>query len=132
MSSYILDQLNSAVQGLLYQSESDEPFAVLHWRDAGAACGPEQVRVRAKCPSGTSIRTKSLDDFFQDLVAEKSWHGGEEKTAARKYQRLKDLIVKELPNAQVFLLGEIEVLIWIVGKAGQDDWFALTTKSIET
>ena len=131
MSASLFDQLNSAVKGLLYQSESDEPFAVLHWRDAGIVCSPQQVLSRAQCPAGTSIRTKSLDDFFRDLVAEKSWYGDDEQAAARKYQRLKELIVNELTKVQVFLLGEIEVSIWIIGKAGKDDWFAITTKSIE-
>jgi len=132
MSASLFAQLNSAVKGLLYQSESDEPFEVLHWRDAGEVCGLQQVRARAKCPAGIAIQTKSLDDFFQDLVETKSWQGGDERTTAQQYQRLKDLLVKELPDAQVFLLGEIEVSIWIVGKAGQADWFALKTKAIET
>jgi len=132
MSNSLLDQLKAAVEGLLYQSESDEPFEVLHWRDAGEVCGPQQVLARAKCPTGTSIRARSLDDFFQDLAAAKSWYGEDEQATARKYQHLKNLILKELPKAQVFLLGEIEVSIWIIGKAGQDDWFAIKTKAIET
>ena len=74
----------------------------------------------------------TLDDFFKDLVAEKSWHGTEETAKVQKYRRLKDLIVKELKNSQVFLLGQIELSIWIIGKAGKDDWFAIKTKSIET
>ncbi len=132
MSASVIEQLNSAVKDLLYQSESDEPVEVLHWKDAGDVCSPQQVFAQAKCSAGTSIRTRSLDDFFKDLVAEKSWFGDDERATARKYQHLKDLIVKELPYARVFLLGEIEVSIWIIGKAGADDWFAIKTKAIET
>ena len=132
MPASLFAQLKSAVAGLLYQSEGDEPFEVLHWRDASGVAGPEQVFALAKCPVGTPIRTSSLDDFFQDLVAEQSWYGAEEKATAQHYQRLKSLIQKELPNAQVFLLGAIEVSIWIVGQAGPADWFAIKTKAIET
>jgi hypothetical protein len=132
MSASLIDKLNLALKDLLYQSESDEPFDIIHWKDAGEICGPRQVLVRAKCPAGTIIRTMTLDDFFKDLVAEKSWHGTEERAKVQKYRRLKDLIVKELKNSQVFLLGQIELSIWIIGKAGKDDWFAIKTKSIET
>jgi hypothetical protein len=117
---------------LLYQSESDEPFEVLHWNDAGDICDPQKVLALSKCKTGTLVKMMPVEEFFKDLVEEKSWHGEDEKEDVRKYRILKEIIGKHLMKPQVFRVGQMEVVIWIIGKAGKDDWFGIRTKAIET
>ena len=132
MQEAVLSKLREAVGDLLYQSESDEPFEVLHWNDAGDICDPQKVLALSKCKTGTLVKMMPVEEFFKDLVEEKSWHGEDEKEDVRKYRILKEIIGKHLMKPQVFRVGQMEVVIWIIGKAGKDDWFGIRTKAIET
>lgn len=132
MPEVVLTNLREAVKGLLYMSESDEPFEVLHWKDAADVYEPQKMPALSKRKAGTPVMAMSLEEFFQELVEEKSWHGEAEKADVRKYRNLKETIGKHLTRPQVFRVGELEVDIWIVGKSGTGDWFGIRTKAIET
>jgi Nuclease A inhibitor-like protein len=132
MSQLILNKLDDAVKDLLYQSESDEPFDVIHWKDESDTFDRHRIRDFVKCSTGTPIAQLSLEDFFKDLIENKSWYGQGEKSDVLKYRNLKEIISNELSYTQVFRVGQTEITILLIGKSGKDDWFGIRTKAIET
>src|SRR5690242_13455773 len=81
--------LQKAADGLLYRTETDEPFEVVEW--PGETGKPDKARVLelAGAASGASVKTKTLDTFFRDMTKEQDWHDETEKA---EVQRFKDLV----------------------------------------
>ena len=132
MSQIVLDKIKNAVKDLLYQSESDEAFEVIHWKDEADSITKNTILNIVKCNTGTPIERLSIESFFKDLVVEKNWYGEEEMADVLKYRNLKEIVSNELSVAQVFRVGQTEITILLIGKSGKDDWFGIRTRAIET
>ena len=72
MAKNTLVALQNAVDGLLYMSEGDEPFQVVHSR-GDAAGGFKKAQALALCgrEGGAPVKSVGLNEFFKDLVQEK-------------------------------------------------------------
>jgi hypothetical protein len=119
-SSDELDQLRKAVDGLLYSSESDEPFEVFRWP---AMTHDPASAVAAHAPKGATIKEQSLDAFFADLM------GSDE---AARFDQLRLVLESLLKSARVYRAGSIEVDVFILGTLRSGEWAGLHTRSIET
>lgn len=129
MANAVFNKLKAAVKGLTYQSESDEPFEVLQWKDASGTFDVNKLPGRKTLKP---FKTVSLESFFADLVKDQPWHGPAEKKRVKQYRDLKTIVETELLKPQVIRRGLVEVEILILGRTGAGDWFALKTKAIET
>src|SRR4051794_7359965 len=69
MSGNIKSTLEQATKGLLYMSESDEPFEVIEWLAEGALNSDEVLRLSGNKPS-TPISEQRLAQFFDDAIAQ--------------------------------------------------------------
>src|SRR5216117_869526 len=116
MSDEVIRALQRATDGLLYMSESDEPFEVLQWQGEGRRLDEKAVLELSGHQPDTPIQTVPLDNFFADLTTDQDWHGEKEKADVRRYRNLLKVIKKYLPDAKVFRVGRIEVEIFIIGK----------------
>lgn len=132
MSAQVIEELRRAIDGLRYQSETDEPFEVVQWPGEGVPLDPERLRKLAAHDLKTPMDVMSLTEFFQDLVVEEDWQGDAERAIARQYQALERVFRRELRGAKVFWLGEIEVDIYIIGVTPEGDWVGVKTKAVET
>jgi len=124
--------LEKASQGLLYQSESDEPFESFVWKKAEGELNAAAVLRRAKKPAKSPVQALAPADFFKDLTTPQDWHGDEEKAIVAKYRSLQDAVQKNLAEAKVFKVGKRKLSVYIVGKTDEGDWAGLKTTSIET
>lgn len=132
MSTQIMQTLDQAVDGLLYTSESDEPFEVVCWPDDGKPLDANKLFELISCPPGTPVTLISLDDFFKDLITVQSWYGNAEKATVQKYRNLEEIIRWNLRDVRVFRVGEVQVGIYIVGVTSEGDWAGVKTISVET
>jgi hypothetical protein len=123
--------LKEASEGLLYQSETDEPFTTFKWKADGELT-KEKVLKRTRKGAKTPVEEVSLDDFFADLTAEQDWHGEEEKAAVEQYRKLLEATKKNLTGAKVFKVVQRKVAVFIVGKTDEGDWAGLKTTAVET
>jgi len=130
-TSDAMKALEGASKGLLYQSESDEPFTVFQWKADGELTA-DKVLKRARKGTKTPAEEMSLQDFFKDLTAEQDWHGEEEKAAVEQYQKLREVIEKNLSDVKVVKVGQRKVSVFIVGKTDEGDWAGLKTTAVET
>src|SRR5205823_3363214 len=94
-TSDAMKALEDASKGLLYQSESDEPFTTFKWKGDGELTR-EAVLKRGRKAAKTPIEEVPLEEFFRDLTADQDWHGEEEKAAVEKYKKLREALKANL------------------------------------
>jgi len=116
-------KLTKAVDGLMYPSESDEPFDVIQWGTAGSAIAQDQVA--AHVSPGRKIEPVTLHDFFEQLA---------ELDDADRYEQLRALMEKYLDNVAAFrVAGDgANVDVYLVGRSTSVGWVGVHTVSVET
>jgi hypothetical protein len=122
MAASELDDLKKASDGLLYPSDSDEPFDPFEWNLSTPAITAQQVAAQTG-KAAAKVEEVSLDQFFGELS---------DSSDAKRFNDLKTAIKSQLSNARVFRVGETEIDIYIVGKPKSGTWAGLHTKSVET
>lgn len=122
--------LEKASEGLLYQSESDEPFTTFKWKADGELTAAAVLKCARK-PAKTPVEEVPLADFFKDLTTDQDWYGEEEKATAEQYRGLLKAVKQNLADAKVFKVGKTKVSVFIVGKT-DGDWAGLKTTAVET
>ena len=132
MASAAFTALTKASKGLLYPSETDAPFEVYAWKNAGGALGPAKLLTLAEQDPARPVEVTTVDEFFAPLIAEKDWHGREEKALVQKFKELRQAIDANLIDPKVYRVGAVEIAIYIVGKTHDGDLAGLKTTSVET
>lgn len=130
--SELLDDLKQLTAGLLFMSETDQPFQVI---DLGpqTEITPEQLRsLTAGAGAHTPVTTQSLADFFRAATATPAWKQGAELETARRYQRLVRWLPENLTELQVYRVGEIDVTVYILGRSNAGHLLGLSTRVVET
>jgi hypothetical protein len=125
----VIDRLHQATTDLVWTSESDYPFEVVNWDSTTELTPTALVR---DLPANTSIETTTLQDFFAPALQPEDWYGEEELLTVDRYQKLVDTISTNLADVVVFLVGEIEIDVYIVGKTSDRDLVGLKTQVVET
>lgn len=132
MSKDVVAALRTATDGLLYTSESDEPFEVVVFDNRNQPLQlPAVCHLVAKEPS-CPVKQITLEEFFLPLTQEEDWHGDTEKEDVRRYQELRKVIEKHLADPQVYRIGETQVDLLVIGRNKDKDWIGVRTKAIET
>ncbi|MCC0175401.1 nuclease A inhibitor family protein [Waterburya agarophytonicola K14] len=127
----LIAQLNQAVSGLLWLSESDYPWQVVSWQNE-SNCERHILRQRYNYPPEIEIATTTLDSFFASAILEQEWHDEIEQTETKRYQILYDLLNDNLEDLRVFLVGKTEIDVFVLGKLDRNTVIGLSTKLIAT
>lgn len=126
-----IQELSQACDQLLWLSESEYPWQVIDW-EANLELDSQALLQYYHYHPEIKVSVTTLLDFFKSVITESAWHGKMEKAETRRYQNLYILLKQNLNNIQVFLVGEIEVDIYILGKTNNNCIVGLSTKAIET
>lgn len=119
-----LAALRQASDGLLYPSESDEPFTAFAWPPArDPAHDTAQAQVVAHSPKGAAVSEQTVDDFFAQLQGSPD---------AGRYAQLRKVLEQQLAGLKAFRAGEVRVAVYLIGKAPSGSWAGLQTLSVET
>jgi hypothetical protein len=120
-SRQILGELQKAVEGLTYPSDSDEPFDVFSWDVKGTAL--EQVAAHAG--KDRKIEQVQTETFFSQL---------DDSDDAGRYRQLQKLLTASLGPMTIARVGtgEVRVDVYLVGKLATGEWAGLHTVSVET
>lgn len=125
-------KLQTAMDGLLYPSESDEPFEYVCWPAAGKTTPNTQSLLNLlDLTLDTPVRTQSIDDFFAELTEAQDWWGEQEQADACKYRALRQILTEQLQSPMIFRVGEVEIDVYLVGRF-KADLVGLRTRSVET
>ena len=127
----LLSDLKEATKGLLFMSESDYPFEIIHW-DKTQEITPDFLRKEAKKSANDPVEERSVDEFFKQAASMQDWHGNDEKVTAQQYQALVKLLKERLTDLKVYRVGSVNLTVFIVGKDQAGDWVGLSTQVVET
>lgn len=131
MTESIATQLKQASEGLLFGSETDAPFEVIHWSAQGEVT-PTKLLQLTNHPPDAPVEIVSVDEFFDTSTAEEDWHDEEEEETAKRFQNLVNTLKQNLVQLQVFRVGSIEIDVYIVGVTDGGGLVGLSTKLVET
>ena len=125
----LIQKLETATKDLLWFSESEYPFKVIYWRNADFSI--DTLLQRYNYPPETKIVVKDWQSFFANAMEEKDWYNETEIAETKRYQNLVNLMKQNLKNIRVYLLGEVEIDVYILGETNSAI-AGLTTKIIAT
>jgi hypothetical protein len=83
-------------------------------------------------PPETKIVIQEFNSFFASATKSETWHNEEEQAEVKKYQALTNFLSANLTDLRVYLLGEIEIDVYILGKTKHKAIAGLTTKIVAT
>jgi Nuclease A inhibitor-like protein len=130
--STLIDSFKEAVDGLYYMSETDCPFEVLLWPQEQFAATPEKLRETLGKPQDSPVEERSLEAFLGRLAQEQDWQNEAERAIAQRFKTLLELITQNLTDTKVYRIGEIQIDIYIVGRATSGNWIVVMTQAVET
>jgi predicted nucleic acid-binding Zn-ribbon protein len=131
MTDSIADQFQQASKGLLFLSESDAPFEVIHWPAQGELTPPKLLQLTGH-PPDAPVELRTVDEFFAIATAEEDWHDQDERETAKRFQNLVSIVKQNLSQLQVYRVGSIDIDAYIVGVTDGGEWAGLSTKVVET
>jgi hypothetical protein len=132
MSANVLQALATAISGLLYMSETDTPFEIVHWKKQDSICSTADLLSLIGKSSGLPVENVGLGEFFHDLIQDHDCHDAEAKKTVDKYRHLLTVLEEHLTDLKVFKVGEVEIDIYIVGRTAEGDWAGVMTTAVET
>lgn len=127
----IADALRQATDGLWMMSESDYPFEVVSFEQAFETT-PADLRRRAGQPADALFAVESVDDFFRAAVTDHEGQGEEARRLALRYRELLRVLKTNLQDVRVYRVGQINIPIYILGRAPSGSWVGLSTRIVET
>src|SRR5690349_2580494 len=104
----IQTRLEAAANGLLYPSESDEPFTFVRLPGiAKRGLGPRRLLKALELPPETPIREQTVSAFFEGVPGD-------------DFAALRQALKAAVPGFRVFRVGEVQVQVYLLGKDGED------------
>ena len=127
------EQIETLTADLMYSSESDEKIEFFEMElSTSQKLSMADFRMFNGIKPETVIKEISFDDFFKPLIKVEDWFGKEEKKWVEDSVKLKNLLVEEVKDSQVFKVGADEIDVFVFGKAEECKWIGLKTKVVET
>ncbi len=123
-------ELAAAADGLLVTSETDAPLTPYTWPGADLPA-PEELLLALGLPPDTLVTTLSVADFFAPQAATYEWNDAAELARAVRFAELRDLVLARLETPQVYRVGEIEIIVLILGRVN-DAVIGLRSLLVET
>jgi hypothetical protein len=127
----IVAQLKQASQGLLFLSETDAPFEVIHWQTQEQLTPAKLLQLTEHSPDAP-VELQTVDEFFAIATQEEDWHDEEERETVKLFQNLVSVLKQNLSQLQVFRVGSINIDVYIVGVTPGGELAGLSTKLVET
>lgn len=126
-------RIQTAVEGLVYTSESDRPFELAFVAGGGEAPpGARAFAALVGAPADAPAEERELDDFFARHAETADPYDVEAQRIRPRYEALRELLRGELRGTTVYRVGRVEVACWVVGGDGRGNLAGVRTVAIET
>lgn len=126
-----IQELKTAIKDLLWFSEAEYPFKIFYQRSANNF-NQKTLLQHYNYPLETRITIQKFNSFFASVVVTEAWHNESEKAEIKRYQYLMNLMTENLSNIKVYLLGEVEIDVYILGETKHKAIAGITTKTVST
>jgi hypothetical protein len=128
----ILAELARAAEGLWYMSESDYPLEPVRLE------GPEEpsherLRELAGKDPDAPVETRSLEEFFADRAAARQPPANSSAPASPgSFHAVLQTLRGNLSDIRIYRVGEINIPVYVLGRAASGNWLGLSTRVVET
>ncbi len=102
--------------GLLMPSETDAPILVKYWASEKTELLPGDVAALIEQKADAPLETQTVAEFFKNAATIEDWMSDDEKATAQKFQKLIVTLQTQLDNSHVYLFGERERTVVVIGK----------------
>lgn len=109
-------KLEAATSGLLMPSESDEPFRIVYGPLEKSEITSSEIALYLTENADATVEKQSVDKFFSNATKVEDWMDDEEKSNAKRFEKLVETIKSELEKPSVYRIGEREITAAIIGK----------------
>ncbi|MEM8718099.1 MAG: nuclease A inhibitor family protein [Cyanobacteria bacterium P01_G01_bin.39] len=127
----LIEQLKQETKDLLWLSESEYPWSIFYFADA-ANFTPQTLLQQHNYPPETKIAIKQLTAFFSSAIIVEAWHNEDEQEEVTRYQDLVNLLSEKLTDIKVYLLGEVEIDVYVLGTTTKGAIAGIATKIVAT
>jgi hypothetical protein len=127
----VMTQLAKAAEGLLFSSESDYPLTPFSLRGP-APFTPDALYELTSLPKSAPITRVDFDAFFAPMLSLSSGASAEARQRVGRFQKLAQLLRKNLSGIAVYKLGAVEMPVFIVGRLPDGSFGGLRTTVVET
>ena len=127
----LTEQIKKAVENLYYLSETDAEIFPFTGGKAEAVT-KQEILSQTESAADAPIEERDFTQFFERLTAIQDWFGDEETETANKYGHLRELLKNNLRDLKVFKIGKIQINIYVVGLAAENNLMGIKTKAVET
>ena len=124
-------RLRAAVEGVQMPSETDAPFRVEFWASEQSAISPGEVALLVAVEKAANVKAVTIAELLKNPATVEAWMNEQEQATAKRFQKLIETLEAELENPQVYLFGEREKTVVIVGKV-KGGFGAVVTLIVET
>ncbi|MEP6691840.1 MAG: nuclease A inhibitor family protein [Gemmatimonadaceae bacterium] len=133
------ETLERAASGLVYSSESDEPFTYFALDDAGhRADEPIDARALASlvgAPASAGVTDHAVADFLARHIQTSDPFDARAQAIRPRYEHLAAVIEQQLRGARAIRIvvpGDVRVRCYIAGRDAHGDIAGFVTSAIET
>ncbi len=116
-----LKALQAAAKELLFPSETDAPIEAFAWPGAGGPPDEATLRANVKVEEGVPVEQITLAQLTKTIP----------KESRAEFQPLLDALGK-LSGVTVFKVGEVNVAVYVVGRAADGQYAGVKTQVVET
>jgi hypothetical protein len=100
-------------ENLTYLSETDAPFEV-------------------QTGENDTVREMKFDDFFAPLIKKTKWMADQDRAVAERYRKIKGIIRANTTRRRVYLIGKIQVDVYIFARDLSGSLLVIGTKAVQT
>lgn len=133
LQANLIAQLTTAVEGLLYPSESDEKLKIIDWQaDHPAPFDTMLFKKYIGIAPNVFVEVHPYEKFFEVVLTPKDWWTDYEKQRYERFLCLKETMEANLTDLTFFRAGKNEVEAYLLGKDKEGKWKGIKTIIIET
>lgn len=103
-----LQRIKKASEGLLYRSESDYPFEVVHLNASSTSLEQDLIKLSTNI-TDVKVEKVTLEHFIRNMVKVYPDASSEQEMMALKNKNLQDILQHELQDVSVYRIGKIQI-----------------------
>lgn len=111
-----IEIIEKEAKNLSVQSEIDAPMTVKFWASEKTELLPRDVATLIEQPIDAPVETQTVAAFFNHSARVEDWMSDDEKAMAQRFQKFIVTLQTQLENPRVYLFGERERTVVIIGK----------------
>ena len=128
----LAERLAKLADGLVLPSESDQPFAVVHWPSAALPTDATTFRKLVGLDAKTPVKTFDAGALLNRLGHESTADSPAIKKTKAGYRKLAAFIAEHLTDVHGFKAGTVNVETFLLGRTSEGEVLGLKAGGVET